>query len=205
MLRGILLLPLLVDFTSSFLSNSDYRRVGTSIHLVPIRQVHQELTFLFQTDNSPWEIDGEGRYHGEDVVNDSSVPYELCLVEERDLPDLSRFIVQVFGADVIRLSSDLNTFERTLVQPAVGLMNGYSGIIAFCEVLTGLRSRLADRLEQANIDLSPPNLAGLSRTEKIDAATRKSLVLALAKRSKGSDRHVDVIASIELRLQVRRW
>lgn len=166
----------------------------TLMHLVPVIQLSDDFTFLSETDEYRCSIDGEGR-----LRNDSEV-YDLCLVEEKDLPDLSRFIIEGFGADAIRLSSDTNSFERLLMQPAVELVNGYSGIIAFAEVLSGLRSRMKNR-KVTRMDVSLPPLGGLSRSEKLDIAASTSVVLALAKKRENSEKDIDVIGTVELRLQ----
>lgn len=164
------------------------------LHLVPIRKYIGHFTFLSGSDDFRCCIDRYGKFENK---------YELALAEESDLPDVSRFVVQTFGADVITLSHDLGSFESMLMTPAVQLVNGYSGIVAFAEVLAGLRSRLSFRLKSKPMDLSPPNLDGLSRDEKIRMAACTSVVLALAKyrSSDSSDWHCDVIASVELRLQ----
>jgi ribosomal protein S18 acetylase RimI-like enzyme len=58
-------------------------------------------------------------------------------------------------------------------------------------------------LKSKRMDLSPPNMDGLSRDDKIRMAACTSVVLALAKNrtSDSKDWHCDVIASVELRLQ----
>jgi ribosomal protein S18 acetylase RimI-like enzyme len=122
--------------------------------------------------------------------------YILCIAEETDMPDTAQFITEVFGADVISLSQDLNSLERALLQPGVGLLNAYSGLVAFAEVFAGIQSRTKDRRG----DLAPPHLSG-SRDDKLKKAERSSLILVAAKRRSDSDWHIDVIASVELRLQ----
>jgi hypothetical protein len=112
---------------------------------------------------------------------------------------VARFVVNSFGAEAISLSSDLNSFERALMHPTVGLLNAYSGLVAYAEVLSGLQSRTKDRL--TNTDISAPELSG-TREEKLKQAARSSLVLAVGRASKGSDWRIDVIASVELRLEV---
>lgn len=161
--------------------------------MVPIRKYRENFTFLSKTDDFRCCLDRYGKFD----------KFELSLVEESDLPDVSRFIVQTFGADAIKLSQDLGAFERMLMTPAIELVNGYSGIVAFAEVLAGLRSRLGFRLKTKRMDLSAPNLNGLSRDDQISMAACTSIVLALAKShsSESSDWHSDVIATIELRLQ----
>jgi ribosomal protein S18 acetylase RimI-like enzyme len=121
------------------------------------------------------------------------------LVQEEDLPDVARFVMNAFGADVISLSQDFNRFEKALMKPTIGLLNAYSGIVAYAEVLSGMQSRTRDRIENPNLD--PPDLSGKSREEKLKEAARSSLVLAVGRPSHGSDWHVDVVASVELRLE----
>lgn len=129
-----------------------------------------------------------------------SIPngYQIGLPEEDDLPDLSRFLVDVFGADAIHLSTDVNEFEKMLMTPAVQLVNGYSGLVAFAEVLAGLRSRLTYRLKEPNV--SCPAIQNLERPEKIKVAAGSSVILVVSKPNK-EDWHSDVIGTIELRLQ----
>jgi len=168
----------------------------TTLNLVPISKFANDLTFLSEPNGYRCCIDQDGMFKAP-----NGDVYELCLAEEQDLADIARFVVQSFGADAIRLSRDMNSFERLLMQPAAELINGYSGIIAFAEVLAGMRSRLSNRLE-SDMDVSPPKLQGLSREEKIDVASKTSLVLVVGKRHEGNDWHIDVIASVELRLEI---
>jgi GNAT superfamily N-acetyltransferase len=153
--------------------------------------------------------------------------YELCVVTEQDLADVSRFIVTSFDANVIRLGSDVSAWERLIFQPATELYNNYATIIAFAEVLAGLRHRLQMRLEGGTLSshdllLSPPPLLSSSSTvrndnndndHQINIASQSSLVLVLARKSSSSSTttnsstsinstwHIDVIGSVELRLQ----
>lgn len=162
----------------------------TSLDLVPIRNFRSDITFLDQSNSC---FDNDGRLIG------NGEGYELCVVQEEDLPDVARFVVNSFGAEAISLSSDLNSFERALMHPTVGLLNAYSGLVAYAEVLSGLQSRTKDRL--TNTDISAPELSG-TREGKLKQAARSSLVLAVGRASKGSDWRIDVIASVELRLEV---
>jgi len=194
---------------SSFLSPQKYRSTtpagpfldrtsccitSTASYLVPIRKFSGKFTFLSESEEYRCCIDKFGNY-GE---------YQLGLAEEKDLPDVSRFVVRCFGADAIRLSKDIGAFEKMLMTPAIELVNGYSGIVAFAEVLAGLRDRLSFRLKSGRrMDLSPPNLKGLNRDEKIRMAASTSIILVLAKEHSGdkNDWHSDVVASVELQLQ----
>lgn len=124
--------------------------------------------------------------------------YTLCLVQEKDLPDVSKFVIEAFGTDAIALSSDLSSFELALMKPSVLALNSYSVMVSYVEVLSGLMERTKDRI--ATSDVSPPPLKGKSRTEKLDEAQRHSLVLVLA-RTRSNDWHIDIVATVELRLQ----
>jgi len=166
----------------------------TALHLVPIRKFRDKFTFLSESDDYRCCIDKLGKF-GE---------YDLCIVEEQDLPDVSRFVVQGFGADAIRLSQDIGAFEKMLMTPALELVNGYSSLVAFAEVLAGMRGRLSFRLKSSQkMDMSPPNFKGLNRKEKIQMASGTSVIFALAKKHSDdtNDWHCDVIASVELRLE----
>lgn len=172
----------------------------TSLDLVPIKNFRSECPFLDKSDDYRYCFDRNGTLQ---VGNNEYPPFQLCLVQAADLPDVARFIVNAFGADVISLSKDFNRFEQALVKPTVGLLNAYSGIVAYAEVLSGLQARTRDRIEHPN--LAPPNLTGKTKEEKIQEAQRSSLVLVVARPSQGSDWHIDVVASVELRLEVRRF
>jgi hypothetical protein len=170
------------------------RTVG--LDLVPLSTCSDGLSFFEEPESIRCCIDSNGNFDDETGV------YELALVEKEDLPDISRFVVATFGADAIRLSNDMNAFEKMLMSPAAELMNGYSSLVAFAEVFSGTKQRLTYRFEK--MDISKPQLEGLSRQEMIDKAEKDSLILALGKRIAGEEPRIDVIASIELRLQVRR-
>ena len=163
--------------------------------LVPIRQFHKDFSFLSEPADRRCCIDSDGVYRDAD----RGEIYTLCLAQEQDLPDLSRFVIQSFGSDAVRLSTDINAFERAIMKPAVELLNNYSGIVAFAEVLAGLRSRLEGRFQHLGLGL--PNLNGLDREEKIRRTAGEAIVLVLGNSQEGSDWHIDIIASIELRLQ----
>jgi hypothetical protein len=170
------------------------RTVG--LDLLPLSTCSEDLTFFAEPESTRCCLDSNGNF------NDETGVYELALVEKEDLPDISRFVVATFGADAIRLSSDMNAFEKMLMSPAAEFMNGYSSLVAFAEVFSGTKQRLTYRFEK--MDISKPQLEGLSRQEMIDKAEKDSLILALGKRIAGEEPRIDVIASIELRLQVRR-
>jgi GNAT superfamily N-acetyltransferase len=171
-------------------------RVG-QLHLIPIRTQEQEFTFLEKPDRYRGCIDRHGKL--------TRTEYELSLVEESDLVNIARFIVQVFGADAISISKNLTSFEKMLMIPAADLVNGYSSIVAFAEVYAGLRSRLANQLNyQPSLMFAPPNVSGLPREEQLRVSACSSVVLVLGKVHPSSidnseDNHI--IATVELRLQ----
>ena len=207
---------------------SRHSETSTSLQLIPIAQFRDELTFFDQPDSHRCCIDGQGRLILDNDGDNSSdeKPFELCIVEEEDLPEVTLFIIKAFGADAINLSSnEFSEFEKGLLEPALGFFNGYAAISAFAEVLWGLRLRLNDRVLMGSLmgnegeekppvinDISPPNLHGSSSNkEKNKAASQKSLVLVLARRNAemgtnsskwtSVDSDIDVIASVELQLQ----
>jgi hypothetical protein len=165
-----------------------------SLQIVPLSRFSSDLTFFSEDRSQLLCFDQEG------IFSDGNDEFELALVQEEDLPDLSRFIVAAFGADAIRLSQDVNAFERMLLSPATELLNSYSNLVAFAEVFQGTKQRLSKRFEK--MDLSPPNIKGLSGEEAINVVERDSLVLVVARPSKHRDSETEIIASIELRLQV---
>jgi ribosomal protein S18 acetylase RimI-like enzyme len=200
--------------TTNYLPIWHYRSKRTNerifkCYLVPLRTYGNKLKFLSTTTTDQYRccFDSLGRYHGRsntsssDENNNKSENYfEICVVEENDLYDVSKFIVETFGADAISLSQDMNRFEKLLVKPAVDLLNGYSGLVAFAEVLAGIRSRIRLRtIQSEKPNINSPNLYGLSRDEQIRMAAGTSIILAVSKRSTNKDN--EIVASIELRLQ----
>ena len=205
---------------------------STKLNLIPLTDFQNELTFFSSSDDNRCCIDKTGKYTPTTAeLQDDGEPFQLYLVEEEDLAEVSLFIVKAFGADAISLSSnEFSAFEKGVMAPALDFFNGYSAVTAFAEVLWGLRIRQADRVPLTNIlnkeesqagvksnvvnDISPPEMQGLeSAKEKIEAANRKSLILVLARQSTNKentteskwtsvDSNIDVIASVELRLQV---
>lgn len=168
--------------------------VTVALQLVPLRGFRDECT-LFSDPNSRLCFNEDGMFKTDDGQD-----YELCLAEDADLPQLSRFIVKSFGVDAVRISRDATSFERLLLTPALEIVNGYSGLISFAEVLVGLRQRMQHRL-QTTMDLSAPRIEGLLDEEKIHVSSTTSIVLVLAKKNEGIDTDADIIASVELRLE----
>jgi len=167
------------------------------VRAVPLSRFRRDMQFFLEDQSF------RRRFNEEGILSIGDEMFQLGLVQEDDLPDLSRFVVAAFGADAIRLSQDVNAFERMLLSPATELLNGYSNLVAFAEVFQGTKQRLKSRFEK--MDLSAPNTRGLSVKEAIAVVERDSLVLVVARPSKDTDVQTQIIASIELRLQVSRF
>lgn len=220
----LLLLQIIIAVTSAFSpSTNDSRRTGriqqeqisrttsrlhTRLHLIPLRNYRQDILFT-QISNSKKNdkslcLDTDGKFRPDPS-------FQLCIVEEDDLPDTARFIVQSFGSEAIRMSSDMNgSFEQFILRPTVELLNGYSGIVAFAEVLAGLRSRIRQRLVDQQMGIQAPVLEGLSHEDQIAKASSTALVLVLAKTTNQDETNdatnnnnwrIEIIGSVELRLQ----
>lgn len=187
------------------------RRGSTRLDLVPLDRYPQMVDFLSDLGRSSKLISPNGIVAG---ISETEEEPSLVLgvVEESDLPDVARFTVQVFGADAIRLSSDLNALERAIMKPTAELLNGYSALVAFAEVLQGLRSRLWNaRLlaeatpQQARAQYLDRPMASPGR----HLAGQSSLVLAVARNRTNCDDAsatdaffpTETVASVELRLQ----
>jgi len=210
----------LIPCTFAFVEQYQFRRNGIHTqsdrkvssascrYLIPLAKFDDSVSFFSESANYRCCIDDSGYFSptGDDD-GEGSCRYELGLVKEEELPDLCKFVVTAFGAEAIQLSSDMNSFERMLLNPAAEFLNGYSGMVAFAEVFSGTKQRLADRFREPDslVDISAPDLKGLSREERIRKAERDSLVLILGRpTTDGNDansKSIEVIASIELRLQ----
>ena len=198
--------PTIIAKTNSRNSRSLARRSNEPLHLIPLTKFDESISFFSEPEDYRCCIDDKGYFSAK---NDNASCYELGLIEEEELPDLCKFVVTTFGADAISLSTDINAFERMLLNPAAEFLNGYSGLVAFAEVFSGTKQRVADRLREhpSMVDISAPDLKGLSREERIRKAEQNSLVLILARQTtdtgdnRSSSANIEVIASIELRLQ----
>ena len=172
---------------------------GIALYLVPLAQFDDQVKFLQSPDSSRLGISQDG--YLKDDSNNENNPYMLYVVEEDDLPDISRLTVDAFGAATVTLSGELNEFERALIGPTVGLWNAYTDIFAYTEVLTGLRARLGDRLKEASVSL-PIIAEAKDRSDSHRIASAPSIVLAVARpRPSGNYVKVEPIATVELRLQ----
>ena len=171
--------------------------------LIPLAKFEESISFFSEPDDYRCCVDEKGSFSAGDS-NDGTSTFELALIEEEELPDLCKFVVTTFGAEAIQLSSDINSFERMLMSPAAEFLNGYSGMVAFAEVFSGTKQRIADRLQDNPelVQISAPDLKGLTYEEKIRKVERESLVLVLARKTSDTNsKTIEVIASVELRLQ----
>jgi len=136
--------------------------------------------------------------------SDSGAPFILSVAEEDDLPDISQLTINAFGADAICLSKDLSPLELALMSPGVGAFNAYSGLVAYTEVLSGLRQRMRNKIgegvEMEDLLAAPP-VMNINDTEAEDVAAKSSVILALGRRKEGSSTEIEAIATVELRLQ----
>ena len=161
------------------------------------------------------------------IIN-NDVPYRIYLTtNENDLPPIAQLTIDVFDATAITLSSsytDWSKFEQvmvdTVVSPVIGMYNSYAMAVGFTEVLSGLRKRMRNRLFNGNgkeedwlAPLVVPNdnnnasttsskdAASKTETSYEEIAARSSLILALARPTTDQNEEMEVVASVELRLQ----
>ena len=146
-------------------------RYSTTRQLIPLAKFEESISFFSEPDSYRCCVDENGSFSTGDS-NDGTSTFELALIEEDELPDLCKFVVTTFGAEAIQLSSDINSFERMLMSPAAEFLNGYSGMVAFAEVFSGTKQRIADRLQDNPelVQISAPDLKGLTYEEKIRKA-----------------------------------
>lgn len=158
--------------------------------------------------------------------NGENQRYRLYLATETDdLPPITQLTIDVFDATAISLAStsDWSALERAVIEPAAGMYNAYARAVAYTEVLSGLRRRMRNRLydgdgggdddggggEDNGYDwLAPlvvPEVSDESdKTFSLEGiAAQSSLILALARPTGSSSREgeMEVVASVELRLQ----
>mmetsp|Transcript_19236 Transcript_19236/g.28470 ORF Transcript_19236/g.28470 Transcript_19236/m.28470 type:complete len:208 (-) Transcript_19236:557-1180(-) len=169
---------------------------STRQFLVPISKFRDDITFLSKPEQRLC-FSTEGKLEGNEE-------YVLGLMEDSDLPDVAQFVVESFGSDAIALSTDLSRIEQILLKPPADLLNAYSGAVALAEVISGIQNRCSDKLANPTLDLPPIFQDETSSPEeKLTVAQRNSVVLVLTKPSKsGNNWRTDVIATVELRLQV---
>ncbi len=158
-------------------------------------------------------------------TNEESKTFRLYLATEfDDLPPIAQLTIDVFDVSAIALSSssDWNALEQavigSVVQPAIGMYNSWSQVVGYTEVLSGLKKRMRNRMTERgrgtteqNYDqfdwLAPlvvpkskdPSNGTATAISYEDIAARSSLILSLAR--PGDDNTMEVVASVELRLQ----
>ena len=197
----ILLVLISVPYKSlAFVPSNDSLRMppakSAPLHLAPLSNF-SECTFLKSPQSFRICIDERGTVASLD--DDGRGEYVLGIADENDLPDVARLTVDAFGDVAITLGGDLSNLERALLSPGVSLWNGYTDIFAYTEVLSGLRSRMKDKL--GKVDLSPPPIEGAEGVDSELIAANSSLILAVARPKPGSSSGLDTIATVELRLQ----
>ena len=209
------------------------------LNLVPLSAFTDpsHKTFLTSSDSYRLCIDSNGNLR-QDTSDTEEQPqnenendyddykYTICTAEEDDLPPIATFIIDAFGgADVITLSNDLtssfNALETSLLKPGINLWNNYANVVAFTDVLSGLRQRIQNRTRTGmndNLDYmieAPPALVRGERGEYSqkdvdDIAAKSSVVFVIARskskskvmsKSRSDTNDIEVIASVELRLQ----
>ena len=175
---------------------------SSRLHLIPLSDFGNQCTFLSSSSQAYRTCFDES---GSIQVDEGTVPYVLGIAEEDDLPDIARLTIDAFGDVAITLGGDLNGFERLLLTPGVALFNGYTGYAAYTEVLSGLRSRMKDKLE--NVDLASPlaakdDVGDMTEEDSAQLAANSSLILALGRpKPEGESGTIEAIATVELRLQ----
>ena len=184
-----------------------------ALHLVPISSVRdpKKRSFLDSSVSYRTCINENGELN----CDDGSKPYIISIVQEDDLPAISKLTVDAFGSDAITLSGDLSVLEKGLLQPGIGAFNAYSGAVAFTEVLSGLRQRMMNRIDDSNnlgtsdvnsskieILLAPPPVSNVDDKDAAVVASKSSLILALGREvTGGASGEIEAIATVELRLQ----
>ena len=175
---------------------------SSRLHLIPLSDFGSQCTFLSSSSQAYRTCFDE---NGCIQVDEGTVPYVLGIAEEDDLPDIARLTIDAFGDLAITLGGDLSGFELALLTPGVALWNGYTGYAAYTEVLSGLRSRMKDKLEE--VDLASPlaakdDVGDMSEEDSAQLAANSSLILALGRpKPEGESGTIEVIATVELRLQ----
>ena len=182
---------------------------SSALNLIPISAFTDESkrTFLTSTDSFRTCINEKGELRSDD----GSRPYILGVAEEDDLPNISKLTIDAFGADAITLSKDLSPLEQTLLNPGIGAFNAYSNLVAYTEVLSGLRQRMMIHLDKkesngsgADEALSPPPVMNINDEEAKNLAAKSSLILVLGREKEPGNKNnheIEAIATVELRLQ----
>jgi ribosomal protein S18 acetylase RimI-like enzyme len=192
--------------------------------------MHQSFASLLHNINCQ-SLDSDGMLISSFLSNEQKKKhYRLYLATNvDDLPPIAKLTLDVFDVSAIAMSNavDWNAIEAALVgsvvAPAVSAYNSWAYSVGYTEVLSGLRSRMRNRITNAcgeerkcndwlaplvpdNTDTSSYNSSNDMPLQ--DVASRSSLILALARtitplddNQRGKEEEIEVIASIELRLQ----
>ena len=219
------------------------QRPCSSLNLVPFSEawnnannnvddgiMHQSFASLLHSINCQ-SLDSDGMLISSFLSNEQKKKhYRLYLATNvDDLPPSAKLTLDVFDVSAIAMSNavDWNAIEAALVgsvvAPAVSAYNSWAYSVGYTEVLSGLRSRMRNRITNAcgeerkcndwlaplvpdNTDTSSYNSSNDMPLQ--DVASRSSLILALARtitplddNQGGKEEEIEVIASIELRLQ----
>lgn len=209
--------------TSSQRKNNHHRNTvtgGTQLNLIPLSSLTKpnHKSFLSSSDSYRICIDANGYFHTtnnkESNNNDNttntkininttnhesekqSQDYKLCLAQEDDLPSIASFTIDAFGgADVINLSNDLNSIEKTLIQPGISLLNEYANVVAFTDVLSGLRKRLYGISSSSSSNSSTNDNGGEKNEDEINNEIVKPSIIDDMKSSNLSLKEIEEIAS----------
>jgi hypothetical protein len=159
--------------------------------LVPINDTKDVSAAAIVQGSFQSKLSSSKKKKAADVHDDDGADYVLGVVEESDFVDLAKLIVEAFGTEVVRIGSDANAFEKMMMAPAIEFLNGSSSLVAFAEVMAGLRYRLRQRHA---VDLAPPDLKVVTPKKQNELVSRMSLVFAVSRQGR-------LIATVELRLQ----
>jgi ribosomal protein S18 acetylase RimI-like enzyme len=186
---------------------------SSALNLVPLSSFSDQSkrTFLTSDDSFRTCIDENGELRS-DANAENGSNYVIAVAEEDDLPNISQLTINAFGADAITLSKDLSQLELTLLNPGIGAFNAYSGMVAYTEVLSGLRQRMRHRLNPDSVDdlLVPPPVMNIDDADAKDVAAKSSVILVLGREKESSSsstgtgtgyNEIEAIATVELRLQ----
>lgn len=182
-------------------------RFPTCTPLVPLSEFHCMSDFLRASEEDSLSVRGpcldfSGRLERSRAERCSSGPYVLGVVEQKDLLDVSVFIVRCFGADAMHLSSSLSPIERAVISRVVKMLNGVSTLLAATELYQGLRIRTrCNRNSALFLDHPAVDDVVSDPDAQLKLASQSSVVLALAKRESKRGSLLDVVAAVELRLQ----
>ena len=152
--------------------------------------------------------------------DDENERYRLYLATDvDDLPPIAKLTIDVFDVTAIAMSStsSWSAMEKALlgavIEPAIGMYNAWAHAIGYTEVLSGLRRRMRIQMTDARDDWlaplvlpnDPSNNDAFNENNRAleNLASRSSLILALARHhaSPNDGEEMEVVASVELRLQ----